>query len=248
MSELITISGVRGFIDENGTAQLHIEDVSRGLGFTETRQNGAEYIRWGRVNEYLASFNFATSGENEFIPENIFYRLAMKAKNETAEKFQAIVADEILPAIRKTGVYSTNSTQSKTTELEIKNKNAEARLKNAQTRQANFLLENTKKYSHLLCKEAMSLLTVNAFEMIAGKNTLPKPKLAEIKYYTATEIGDMVSRSSQAVGKIANANGLKTEQYGIMVLDKSAHSSKQIPSFKYNEAGKDKLLELIRQV
>ena len=30
----------------------------------------------------------------------------MKAKNETAEKFQAIVADEILPVIRKTGTYS----------------------------------------------------------------------------------------------------------------------------------------------
>ena len=44
----------------------------------------------------------------EFIPENIFYRLAMKAKNEVAEKFQAKVADEILPAIRKTGAYFKN--------------------------------------------------------------------------------------------------------------------------------------------
>jgi prophage antirepressor-like protein len=105
MSNLITISGVRGFIDENGTAQLHLADVARGLGFTETRQSGVEYIRWGRVNEYLADLNFSTSGE-DFIPENIFYRLAMKAKNETAEKFQTVVADEILPAIRKTGTYS----------------------------------------------------------------------------------------------------------------------------------------------
>ena len=32
--------------------------------------------------------------------------LAMKAKNETAEKFQALVADEIIPSIRKTGNYS----------------------------------------------------------------------------------------------------------------------------------------------
>jgi len=106
MSNLLTIKNVRGFIDENGTAQLNLEDVARGLGFTEKRPNGAEYIRWGRVVEYLDNFNFSTSGENdEFIPENIFYRLAMKAKNETAEKFQAIVADEILPAIRKTGTY-----------------------------------------------------------------------------------------------------------------------------------------------
>ena len=31
----------------------------------------------------------------------------MKAKNETAEKFQAVVADEILPSIRKHGAYMT---------------------------------------------------------------------------------------------------------------------------------------------
>ena len=46
----------------------------------------------------------------EYIPENIFYRLAMKAKNETAETFQAKVADEILPAIRKHGAYMTPET------------------------------------------------------------------------------------------------------------------------------------------
>jgi prophage antirepressor-like protein len=107
MCELITVSGVRGYIDENGTAQLNLEDVARGLGFTTTT-NGTEYIRWPRVNEYLSDLGFATSGKSpEFIPENIFYRLAMKAKNETAEAFQAKVADDILPSIRKHGAYIT---------------------------------------------------------------------------------------------------------------------------------------------
>jgi phage antirepressor YoqD-like protein len=34
----------------------------------------------------------------------------MKARNETAERFQAIVADKILPSIRKRGVYMTGQT------------------------------------------------------------------------------------------------------------------------------------------
>ena len=34
---------------------------------------------------------------------------AMKAKNETAEKFQALVADEIIPSIRKNGIYATDN-------------------------------------------------------------------------------------------------------------------------------------------
>ena len=45
--------------------------------------------------------------EKDFIPENMFYRLAMKASNAAAEKFQAKVADEILPSIRKHGAYLT---------------------------------------------------------------------------------------------------------------------------------------------
>lgn len=108
MNELVTISGVRGYIDENGVAQLNLEDVARGLGFTTVATSGNECVRWKTVRKYLDDLGVATSCNDDipdFIPENIFYRLAMKAKNETAEVFQSKVADEILPAIRKTGSY-----------------------------------------------------------------------------------------------------------------------------------------------
>lgn len=109
MGNLITISGIRGFVDTDGTAYLNLEDVARGLGFTQIQRSGNNTVRWDRVKDYLESFGAPTSGCNslpEYVPENIFYRLAMKAKNEVAEAFQAKVADEILPAIRKTGVYT----------------------------------------------------------------------------------------------------------------------------------------------
>ena len=44
-------------------------------------------------------------GKGCFIPENIFYRLAMRARNEAAERFQAWIADDVIPSIRKTGGY-----------------------------------------------------------------------------------------------------------------------------------------------
>ena len=106
MNELITIEKVRGFIGENGIIFLNLEDVARGLGFVDIK-NGIEYIRWNRVEKYLKDFGFATSGENDFIPENLFYLLAMKGKNEIARNFQLKVANKILPAIRKTGMYAT---------------------------------------------------------------------------------------------------------------------------------------------
>lgn len=111
MNNLQIISGVSCY-EENGTAYLRLEDVARGLGFTNTAASGNEVIRWARVHKYLKDLGVTTSGHGEFpayIPENIFYRLAMKAKNDTAEKFQALVADEIIPSIRKTGGYIANS-------------------------------------------------------------------------------------------------------------------------------------------
>ena len=102
--QIINVDGVECY-EKDGTAYLKLETVARGLGFTESK-NGKEYVMWRRVDGYLTELCFGTSAERpEFIPENIFYRLAMKAKNEVAEKFQAKVADEIIPSIRKTGGY-----------------------------------------------------------------------------------------------------------------------------------------------
>lgn len=111
MVETKIIEGIECY-EENGVAYLNLEAVARGLGFTTQQTiNGKEYsnIRWKRVDEYLEELDFATCGKRpDFIPENIFYRLAMKAKNPVAEAFQAKVADEIIPAIRRTGGYVAN--------------------------------------------------------------------------------------------------------------------------------------------
>ena len=106
-NEIITIKNVRGYIDEKGTAWLNLEDVARGLGFTQIK-NKKEYIRWERVAQYLKEIAFPTCGENDYIPENLFYKLCMKADNEVARKFQDNVCDEILPSIRKYGMYATD--------------------------------------------------------------------------------------------------------------------------------------------
>lgn len=105
--DLMTIRGVRGRINSEGTAELNLEDISRGLGFTQ-QKSGTEYVRWETVYGHLTDIGFSQHvGKDGFVPENVFYRLAMKAKNETAESFQATVADEILPSIRKHGAYMT---------------------------------------------------------------------------------------------------------------------------------------------
>lgn len=109
-NEIMTIEGVDCY-EKNGVAYLKLETVARGLGFTQEK-NGVEYVRWETVLKYIEEIGFPNKlGKDDFIPENIFYRLAMKAKNEVAEKFQTKVADEIIPSIRRTGSYSSGKSK-----------------------------------------------------------------------------------------------------------------------------------------
>lgn len=101
--EIMNISGIECY-EKDGMVYLKLETCARGLGFTTVATSGNEVVRWKRVEKYLSELGIATSCDEklpEFIPENIFYRLAMKAKNEAAEAFQAKIADEVFPLSAK---------------------------------------------------------------------------------------------------------------------------------------------------
>lgn len=109
MNDIMNISGIECF-EKDGVAYLKLETVARGLGFVDNSK-GAEYVRWNSVRQYLSEIGFSQEvAKDSFIPENVFYRLAMKAKNEAAEHFQAKIADEVIPSIRKHGAYMTPET------------------------------------------------------------------------------------------------------------------------------------------
>lgn len=108
MTNVLTVENIRGYVDETGTAYLNAEDVAKGWGFVDNTKE-KEYVKWDRVNNYLKEFGFSTQvSKDDFLPENIVYRLGFKAKNEKAVTFQIKLSDEILPSIRKTGSYSVN--------------------------------------------------------------------------------------------------------------------------------------------
>lgn len=81
-----------------------VEQVAKSLGFTESK-NDKVYIRWRTVNGYLGKQLSQNVAKGDFIPEPLVYKLAFKASNELAEKFQDWLAIEVIPSIRKTGSY-----------------------------------------------------------------------------------------------------------------------------------------------
>lgn len=91
---------------EDGTVLFDAETVARCLGLvSKSEKNGKVYenVRWSRVNDFLPQV--AEIKQGDMIPEPMVYKLAFKASNETAEKFQDWLAIEVIPQIRKTGSY-----------------------------------------------------------------------------------------------------------------------------------------------
>lgn len=112
----------------------------------------------------------------------------------------------------------------------LKEKEIEARLKNARAREANILLKICNNPN--LPKEYVQVLQSKATEIITGQAILPLP-VVERKTYSATEIGNELGISANKVGSLANKHNLKTDKYGKLYHDKSKYSNKEVETFRY---------------
>ena len=164
---------VRTIQNEDGSISINAEDTARGFGWTRVATSGNKVIRWERVNKYIAELgSYPQVGTNDFIPESLFYLLGMKASNKVAQEFQKWLAVEVIPQIRKTGGYT--NTKSKV-DNSLKEKEIEARLKNARAREANILLKICNNPN--LSREYVQVLQSKAAEMVTGQLILPLPEV-----------------------------------------------------------------------
>lgn len=119
--------------------------------------------------------------------------------------------------------------------LEVKEMNARVRMSNQYLKLAAV---------DTVSQQYKNILVAKSAEILAGEPLLPLPK-SEQKMYSATEIGDMFGVTAQKVGRIANLNGLKTEEYGEFYRDKSPYSSKEVDAFRYNDRAVEKFKRIL---
>lgn len=126
--------------------------------------------------------------------------------------------------------------------VSAKTSDIEARLNNSLARKANVLLKiagNPK-----ISETYRQVLQSHASAIITGQAILPLPEAGE-KTYSAEEIGKKLGISANMVGRIANANNLKTSEYAKLFHDKSRHSSKEVETFKYYDCVIPEIQKLI---
>lgn len=216
-------------LEEGGKVLFCGKDVCAALGYSNTRDALSRHCK-GVVKRDTPT----QSGirEMNFIPEGDIYRLAAKSELPGADKFESWIFDDVLPSIRKHGAYI--SDKSKQMAIEAKHMNARARV----------AAQWTKIAGQVNIPEFKQICASYASEALAGVPVLPLPTSGE-RHYKAVEIGDMFGVTSQRIGLIANANGLKTDEYGKWYHDKSPHSNKEVDSFRYNSKAIEKFKEIL---
>ena len=91
---------------------------------------------------------------------------------------------------------------------------------------------------------ALETFLVTTVERIIGIE-IPYRPLIEQRTYSAAEIGDVLGISANKVGRIANAYGLKTDEFGMLYLSKSEHGPKQVETWRYYEKAIDKFKSIL---
>lgn len=145
-------------------------------------------------------------------------------RHKVAKRWRQLESGELLP--KKSASYLPEYRRARAIKMEVE--------------AMNLALSFMPKLSDIAKQTAMARAVNDA----AGIELLPLPKMEE-HHHSASEIAQMFGVTAQKIGRVANANNLKTDQYGIFVMDKSAHSNKQVEAFRYNAEGVKALRHLI---
>ena len=173
-----------------------------------------------------AMLNIGRQGETNIVNEPGLYTLVLGSRKPEAKTFKRWITHEVIPSIRKTGRY----TAKKQPDEEVKQIRAEAMKMNAETRRFKATVTAMKDFG--LSQVALEAIGVPLIEEFTGIKSGYRPQIE--RTYSASEIGAELGVSANLIGKTANEHGLKAEEYGIYVLDKSRSSNKQVQSFRYN--------------
>lgn len=135
-------------------------DVAKALGYSNPRKAILDHCKGVTKRDTPTSSGVQSMS---YINEGDLYRLIMKSKLPSAEKFESWVMDEVLPAIRKTGSYQKPMTVSEQIQLLAQgNQDHEERIEK---------LENTMTIDYGQQKYLGDLVSRVVIEVLGGKKS-----------------------------------------------------------------------------
>ncbi len=211
-------------IDKDGNPWFVLSDICKILTIDHIKDT-ANRLEIDEVGQTEVIDRLGRTQKAYIINESGLYSVILRSDKPQAKPFRKWVTSEVLPTIRKTGTYMSNSVDDyKARTLAVKEQNAKIR-----TAQLMYKIADSTdtKYKQVLQARITQLLT--------GEYLLPLPQVDELTL-SATEIGERLGITAHRVGMIANAHGLKTDKYGKYFYDKAKTADKQVETFRYYES------------
>ena len=91
-------------IEIEGKPHFVGNDIAKALGYSNPHKALKDHCK--KVTKVCTNDSLGRQQETNIIPEGDLYRLISKSKLPQAEKFESWVFDEVLPTIRKHGMYA----------------------------------------------------------------------------------------------------------------------------------------------
>ncbi|PSJ23591.1 phage antirepressor [Halomonas sp. ND22Bw] len=194
---------VRVVQDDDGDTLFLAHDVARALGYAKPRNAVARHCKGALKRGALTD-----GGQQDMtvIREPDVYRLIVKSKLPSAERFEAWVFEEVLPAIRQTGGYQVAQPAPAEDTTAIARASAIAGALDGAARAFGF-------------DDSMRMLSVNqAVQKRTGVNLLEELGATHLlspmneRYLTPTELGLPLDMSAIAVNRALRDLGFQTQE------------------------------------
>lgn len=140
-------------VEENGKVLFCGSDVAKALGYARPQNAVENHCRYALKKGVPHPQSPNKVIDMIFITEGDLYRLIASSKMEKAEEFEKWVFDEVLPSIRKNGIYATEVTVEKMLSdpdfaIELLTTLKEERAKRLEVEKTNTILMHvTKNYT-----------------------------------------------------------------------------------------------------
>ena len=227
----VEVNGEIWFVAKDVCDILEIQNVTQAVQNLDEDERSMHYI--GR------------QGEANIISEAGLYKLIFNSRKPEAKEFTRWVTHEVLPTLHRAGTFTINQPQISLEELELR-RNA---LNLERAKLINSMIENP---SFPMTPETRTVFAHEVFKLASGHDYLAMLPECSEKWYTATEIGNELGISANKVGRIAKTHGIKapdgeSNEYGRWIFSKSQYSSREVPSFIYNENALDWFRDFMRE-
>ena len=227
----VEVNGEVWFVAKDVCDILEIQNVTQAVQNLDEDERSMHYI--GR------------QGEANIISEAGLYKLIFNSRKPEAKEFTRWVTHEVLPTLHRAGTFTINQPQISLEELELR-RNA---LNLERAKLINSMIENP---SFPMTPETRTVFAHEVFKLASGHDYLAMLPECSEKWYTATEIGNELGISANKVGRIAKTHGIKapdgeSNEYGRWIFSKSQYSSREVPSFIYNENALDWFRDFMRE-